>query len=254
MYRFPVYAVALAVGFFVTSGCNRNDKRAQSRGEATPESRGEASREMTPSKTTGVAFVRYVSAADAHSGTDLYFGDMRLFSTADAKTPTDYKEVPAERRDIVLREAGKPNGTPIEKNSEGLGDGKHYTVVVYEDKDAKPVLRVFNDDESAPAAGKAKLRIIHAAPATEPVGVYAAGQKDKLAGESRFTTASGWQEVDPVNGPLEVRTGSGKNSSVVRIADARIEAGKLYTLIVEGGAKSGQKLHVIQVVDSPAKS
>ena len=141
----------------------------------------------------------------------------------------------------------------IEKNSEGLGDGKHYTVVAYEDKDAKPVLKVFNDDESAPAAGKAKVRIIHAAPGADPVNVYAAGRKDKLAGESRFSSASSWEEVNPVNGPLEVRAGNGKTGQATRIPDARIEAGKLYTLIVEGGGKSPQKLNVIEVVDTPTK-
>jgi uncharacterized protein DUF4397 len=245
MYRFPVYAVLLAAGFLVNAGCNRSN---------TTQSPGEASREATPAGNTGIAFVRYVSAVDAHSDTDLYFGDARLFGTADAKTPTDYKQVPAERRDFVLREAGKPDGVAIEKNSEGLADSKHYTVVVYEDKDAKPVLRVFNDDESAPAAGKAKVRVIHAAPGMDPVSVYAVGHKDKLAGESRFSTASTWQEVDPVGGPLEVRTGNGKTGITTSVPDARIEAGKLYTLIVEGGARSPEKLHVLQVVDTPAKS
>lgn len=210
---------------------------------------------MTPAKNTGTAFVRYVSAVDAHSDTDLYFGDMQLFSTAAAKTPTDYKQVPAERRNFVLRAAGKPDGVAIEKNSESLGDGKHYTVVVYEDNDGKPVMSVFNDDESAPAAGKAKVRIIHAAAGADPVNVFAHGRKDKLAGESRFSTASNWEEVDPVSGPLEVRVGNGKTGFATRVPDSRIEAGKLYTLIVEGnGAKRPDTVHVVEVVDTPTKS
>jgi len=139
----------------------------------------------------------------------------------------------------------------IEKNSEGLHAGKHYTVVTYEDKNAKPVLRVFNDDESAPAAGRAKVRLIHAAPGAEPISLYAAGRKDKLAGESRFSDASGWQEVDPVSGPLELRAGDDKTGDRAPIAVHSIEAGKLYTFVVEGGPKSSQKLHVVDMVDSP---
>src|SRR6185503_9602258 len=120
----------------------------------------------------------------------------------------------AERRDFVLREAsGKPNAVEIEKNSEGLREGKHYTVVAYENEDGQPVLRVVNDDEDAPSAGKAKVRLIHAAPKMEPVALYAVGQKDKLAGESRFSTVSTWQEVDPMTGPLEVRAGDDKTGS-----------------------------------------
>ncbi|PWU01358.1 MAG: hypothetical protein C5B51_22860 [Terriglobia bacterium] len=245
MSRFQVYVILLTFGLITAAGCSQTNTRS-----STEQRQGEASREAAK----GVAFVRYIGAVDAHSNTDLYFGDTRLFSTADAKTATDYKQVPAERRDFVLREAGKPEGAAIEKNSEGLGDGKHYTVVVYEDKDAKPVLRVFNDDESAPAAGKAKVRIIHAAPAVESVDVYAVGRKDKLASESRFTTTSNWQEVDAVNGPLEVRSGSGKSQHITRVPDSRIEAGKLYTLVVEGGTKSPESLHVIKVVDMPSKN
>ena len=102
------------------------------------------------------------------------------------KSRRPIRRFPPERHDFVLREAGKADGlTNSRRTNERLGEGKHYTVVVYEDQDAKPVLRVFNDDETAPAAGKAKVRVIHAAPAMESVSIYAAGHKNKLAGESR---------------------------------------------------------------------
>ena len=240
MSRLNIYAVTLAAGLLVGVGCSRNNSQT-----------GEASREVTPAKNTGTAFVRYVNAVGGHSNTTLYFGDTELFSSAEAQKPTAYKQVPAERRDFILREAAKPTGMEIAKNSEGLGDGKHYTVVAFEDTDTKPVLRVFNDDESAPAAGKAKVRLIHAAPGVEPVGLYTPRAKDKLAGESRFNSGSSWQEVNPVNGPLEIRTGDHKNVSRVTVPDHGIEAGKFYTLIVEGGAKTGEKLHVVELVDTP---
>jgi hypothetical protein len=245
MVRIPAYAVIVASGMLIAAGCNRTEHRANSTGEA--------SREVTP-KTTGVALVRYVSAVDAHSATDLYFGDLKLFSTAGAEQPTGYKQVPAERRDFILREAGKPDGMEIEKNSEGLSEGKHYTVVAWEDEDGKPVLRAFNDDESAPDAGKAKVRIIHAAPKMEPVSLYAPGHKDKIAGESRFSAASTWQEVDPINGPLMIRAGNDKNGAHAEVPAGGIEAGKLYTFVVQGGPKSAEKLHVVRMVDSPSST
>jgi hypothetical protein len=242
MYRFSGY-VLLAAGVLVGGGCSRTDTR--------PASQGEASRDAASPKNTGVALVRYVSAVDAHSNTDLFFGDMRLFSTTAAEAPTGYKQVPAERRDFILRQAGKPDGMEIEKNSEGLSDGKHYTVVAFEDKDAKPVIRVFKDDESAPSDGKAKVRLIHAAPAMDPVSLYVAGRNDKLVGESRFSDSSGWDNVDPVNGRLEIRVGNDKSGARATVPADRLEAGKLYTFIVEGGPKSGQPLHVVRLVDSP---
>ncbi len=247
MYRLPVYAMLAASGLLLTAGCSRNNTTArQSQGEASREAPESANNQKT-------AYVRYVSTADAHTNTDLYFGDLRLFSTVEAKTPTEYKQVPAERRDFALRAAGSTEGMAIENNSEGLSDGKHYTVLLCEDQAAKPVLKVFNDDESAPAAGKAKLRIIDAAPGEKSVSVYAPGRKDKLADESRFSAVSSWKEVDPVNGSLEVRTGSGNSTQVTKVSDMRIEPGKLYTLIVEGGPRSAQKLHVVPMVDNPTK-
>jgi hypothetical protein len=246
MYRFSAYAVLLAAGL-VAAGCSNTNNHT-----ATGEANRAADAATTTTTAKGVAMVRYISAVDAHSNTDLYFGDERLFSTAGADKPTGYKEVPAERRDFVLRQAGKPDGMEIEKNSEGLSNGKHYTVVAYEDKDAKPVLKVFNDDESAPANGKAKVRIIHAAPAMDSVALYAAGHKDKVAGESSLTSASTWQDVDPVSGPFVIRSGGDKNGAQASVPIQRFEAGKLYTLIVEGGPKSGEKLHVVDVVDTPA--
>ncbi len=243
MLRFSAYAL-LASGLLLGVACSRSDRTS---------TQGEANREAPATKTNGTAYVRFVSAINAHSNSDLYFGDTKLFSTSAAENPTAYKEVPAERRDFILREAGKPDGVEIEKNSEGLSDGKHYTVVGYEDTDGKPVIRVFNDDESAPAAGKAKIRLIHAAAGVVPISVYATGQKDKIAGESRFSSASTWQNVDPVNGPLQVRAGDGKTALHASIPD-RIEAGKLYTIVVEGGPKSGEPLHVVDMVDTPTRS
>src|SRR5512143_2831103 len=122
MYRYSGYAMLLAAGL-VAAGCSKTDTRTATTTTATtPASQGEASREAAPSRTTGTAHVRYVSAVDAHSNTDLYFGNDRLFSTTGADNPTGYKDVPAERRDFSLRQAGKPDGMEIEKNSEGLSD------------------------------------------------------------------------------------------------------------------------------------
>jgi hypothetical protein len=125
-------------------------------------------------------------------------------------------------------------------------------VIAYEDEKGKPTLRVVNDDESAPSAGKAKIRLIHAAPGMEAINLYRAGTKNKLASESRFTSASTWQEVDPVKGPFEIRTSDPK-SGRVRVPDLHLEAGRLYTLVVKGGLKAAEKLRVVSITDTPTK-
>jgi hypothetical protein len=242
MYRLPVYTMIVASGLMLGVGCNRTQNAGTT---------GEANREAT-ARQTGMAMVRYINAMDAHANTDLYFGDVKVFSgPATGDEPSGYKEVPAERRDFVLKQAGKPDGMEIEKNSEGLGTGKHYTVVAYENDNGAPVLKVVNDDESAPSAAKAKIRIMHAAAKMDPIAITAPGRKDKLASESRFSTVSTWQEVDPVSGPLQVRAGDDKNGAHATV-NGGIEPGKLYTFVVTGGPDTGKTLRVVRMVDSPS--
>lgn len=230
-------AMALPALMFL-SACSRSDDTSRAR-----------TAEPAPSGTTAVAFVRFYDAYTAP--VDLYFGDTKAFKNKTDRSLTSYIELPAERHEFALREPASPAGDPLAKNNEGLAAGKHYTVIAYDDKDGKPALRVVNDDESAPDTGKAKVRIIHAAPGLEALNLYVAGTKNKIAGESRFTTSSTWQQVDPVRGSLTLRT---SDKRAVQIPDVQLEPGKLYTFIVNGGGNSAEKLNVTPVVDSPTRS
>jgi Domain of unknown function (DUF4397) len=226
------------------TACNTADRTARN-AERTARATDEGTRART--NDTKFAYVRFVDGFDKPA--NLYFGDEKEF-TGDYKSVSDYKRVPAERREFALRDEAHTAGDPLAKNSEGLGDGKYYTVIAWGDKDDKPTLRVVNDNESAPASGKAKIRIIHAAPGMDAVDLYASGHKDKIASESRFTTASNWQEVDPVTGPLELRT-SNKKDNPVRISNVTLQPGKMYTFVVVGGEKAGDRVNVVSIIDNP---
>jgi len=191
---------------------------------------------------------------DADSQNDeLWFGTTKLFSGLEKNLISKYLDVPAERHEFQLR--GTSLEKPLAQNSEGLDAGKHYTVVAFEDltkKSPEPTLRVVNDDTDAPKEGKAKVRIIHAAPGMEGIEVYASGRKDKLASESRFTTASSWQEVDPTDTNIEIRTTNDKEG-IVRLPNFHLEAGKLYTFVVTGGEKNATRLRAVPIIDSPTR-
>lgn len=207
----------------------------------------ERAREATqpPAAKVEMAHVRFI---DAHTGNaNLYFGDTQAFSGGGGKI-TDYKQLPAERRQFSLRPAA--GGEELATNSEGLGEGKYYTVVAFEDEKGKASLRVVNDNESAPSQGKAKVRMIHASPEMEALNLYVVGRKEEIADQSRFSTGSTWQEVDPVKGTLELRSSDRKTGSV-RIPGMTLEAGKLYTFVVTGGDDTKKKLKVTPIVDMP---
>jgi hypothetical protein len=228
--------VSLAVPVLLLTGaCNRADQPARTEGTGAAD------------RTQETAFVRFI---DAHTGNAaLYFGDEQVLSGTGDKI-TDYKQLPAERRQFALRAAGQPDGDALATNSEGLGSGKRYTVVAFNDGDGKASLRVLNDDEDAPDTGKAKVRVIHASPEMEGLKLYAAGRKDEIASQSRFTTGSGWQEVEPVQGALEMR-GTDRNLGTVRIPNVTLEAGKLYTFVVRRGEGAQGRPQVTPIIDTP---
>lgn len=225
----------------LTSACTRSER------DATRE-RARETKEAVTDRKAEPAFVRYI---DEHTGNaNLYFGDTLVFSEAGDGKITDYKQVPAERKTFELRAAGATSGDALAHNSEGLDEGKHYTVVSFNDSNGKASLRVVKDDESAPSAGKAKVRIIHASKEMEGLNLYAAGRKDEIADQSRFSTGSTWQEVDPVKGNLEMRS-TDKKTGTVRIPNVHLEAGKLYTFVVGGGDDTNKRFHVTPIIDTP---
>jgi hypothetical protein len=222
----------------ISSACTRTES------DATRERR--ESRAATPDTHEGPAYVRFVDEFTGNS--HLYFGDTMLFSGTDKVT--DYKQVPAERKTFSLRASASTEGDALATNSEGLDEGKYYTVVAFNDENGKASLRVVNDNESAPAEGKAKVRIIHASPEMEALKLYATGRKDEIADQSRFSTGSTWQEVDPVKGALEMRS-SDKETGSVKIPNVHLEPGKLYTFVVGGGDDTSKRFHVTPIIDNP---
>ena len=225
----------------IPSACTKSE-RAETR-ERARETRDAMTDKRPAEKNTGTAYVRFI---DEHTGQgSLYFGDTLVFDGGSQKI-TDYKTVPAERREFRIKTA--PNADALAHNSEGLDDGNHYTVVAFDDSEGKPSLRVVKDDEKAPENGKAKVRIIHASKEMQGLKLYAQGQKNEIADESRFSTGSNWEEVDPVKGPLEMR-GTDKKVQPVRVPNVHLEAGKLYTFVVGGDAKN--RMHVTPIIDTP---
>jgi hypothetical protein len=234
MYSFRTVLGYTAVmsALLIPAACSRQE-RTETR---------ERARETAANKT-GTAQVRFI---DEHTGAgNLYFGDTLLFDGGSRKV-TEYKPVSAERREFTIRTS--PTAEALAHNSEGLDNGDHYTVVAFDDKEGKPSLRIVKDDESAPASGKAKVRIIHASNEMQGLKLYAQGQKNEIADASRFTTGSNWEEVNPVKGTLEMR-GSDDKTRPVRIPDVHLEAGKLYTFVVGGDANN--RMHVTTIVDNP---
>jgi hypothetical protein len=218
------------------------------------------------------ALVRFVDGVPGHS-VDLWFGDQKAFSDVSYKTVTRYIELPGERHDFKLVKTGEnnPNTSKI-TNSEGLNNGDHYTIVASLDKNGKEKLEVITDRLTEPATGKAKVRVINAS--ADEVDVYspvatngttgsadrtknppaasrtAANEESKWFGGVNQASSTSYKDVDPMNGSLQVRPATA--SSRHRVGGLKVPvdltAGKLYTLVITGGAH-GQALSAVRVED-----
>jgi len=220
-----------SAGLLLYSGCSTN-KTTESAARTRVGDQATTSPSGTEAKQADRALVRFVNAAPTSE--DIYFGDIPAFTSVSFGTVTPYKELPAERRDFKLMPAGSNSGQPLASNSEGLSAGKHYTVLAVTDRNGKANLNVVNDDLSAPPAGKAKVRVLNAAPGMGDVDLYARGTKNALISGAGFNHATNYKEVDPITTELDIR-GKGGKKNETPVQQMNLAPDKSYTIIVMGG-------------------
>jgi hypothetical protein len=155
---------------------------------------------------------------------------MKAFSDVAYKAVTPYTELPADRSTFKLRAPGQ--NVDLATNNEGLYAGRHYTLLAIHKKDGGMVLRAISDDLDAPSAGKAKVRMINAAPnAGELDLVMARDRKKEVFDAVNFDSPTSFKEVDP--GTFEVKKDDAK-APALRLPSVAVQPDKFYTVIITG--------------------
>jgi hypothetical protein len=227
MKKVTVSTFAL-IAILGTAACNK--KTDQPTRTATSEGQTSTAAAGTTAAKQDRALVRFVNADPGHATADLWFGDMKAFSDVAYKAVTPYTELPADRSTFKLRASGQ--NMDVATNNEGLYAGRHYTLVAIHKKDGTTILRAVSDDLDAPAAGKAKVRMINAAPnAGELDLVQARDRKSEVFDAINFDSPTSFKEVDPGN--LEVRHDDSK-APVLRLPQVTVQPDKFYTVIITG--------------------
>jgi hypothetical protein len=202
----------------------------------------------TEVKQRGNALVRVIHAVPEGQVVDVFADDTKVFTGIGYKTTSSYKEVSGERHTFRIRPAGQDTAQPLAENSEGLSDGRHYTVIAMADANGKPAIYVYDDDLVPTSAGKTKVRVIHTSADAGEVDVYAREGNKKLFGGVNALSETSYTEIDPMSGTLEVRS-EGKNNAVLTIPNAKFNAGDTYTIVVTGKAKGAPKLEAMVIED-----
>jgi hypothetical protein len=193
-----------------------------------------------------------VNADTGRPSLDLWFGDSKTFSNIPYKTATDYVPVPAERRTFKVTVAGET--VDLSTNSEGLSANGRYTLVAHSKDDGSTSLTALNDTVGEIEPGKAKIRVVHAAPGAGGIDIAARGRKEPLFDGLDPSTATGFTDVDPTVKALEIRREDRKGATT-HIPNTNLEAGRAYTFIVAGkrGALETIRLENGAVVNQTAR-
>jgi len=186
----------------------------------------------TPAAAAGGGYVRLAHLVPDTIACDMYIqlhsvtGDVvKFLPSIKYGTMSDYVMVPAGTYAVAMRLPGAAaSSPPALSTSLTVVDGRAYTVARMgppEHADA----RVIEDDRTLPAGGTAKLRVVQAAQRTLDVSVV---DGPLIAKDIAFTTATGYQRVEPGLRTLRVQPAGGQPISV----QASVTAGSIYSLLV----------------------
>jgi hypothetical protein len=123
-------------------------------------------------------------------------------------------------------------------------DGKRYTIFVVAGEGAKRTLRVGRDD-IIPDSGKARLRVVDAAPNAEELDVGVAGSRDMIFSGVNFKSEGGPGDVDPETVTLAVHP-ENKPTVLLRVPNVSLKRGTTTTIVIMGE----RKLHAFTFTDS----
>jgi len=242
--------MALALALTAGAACGRSETAPVAAVTTT----SPAGQSTAPSSATlerrDEAMVRVVHAVPAGAPVDIYAGDLAVFESLSYKAVMPYRVLDGKRYVFAVRPAGMANAKPLATNTEGLDDGEYYTVFALPGANNGVHLRVVDDLLTAPAVGRAKLRIVHGSSDAGEVDVAVAGRTETLFDGVDFQSVTGYEEIDPLNGQLEIRA-EGQTAAMATIANTTIEAGRFYTVVIVGNARSTPKLEAFIIEDAP---
>lgn len=218
--------------FVVATAC---DKKSDVAIKTTSTGETNMSAPADSAAARGHSMVRVVNAIVGGNNITLKLGDATLFDSVKPSSVTDYREVSATMAKFSAMTSAPTNTTMSAEGDKVLMDGNRYTVVYIAQDVSKNVMRILKDDV-IPDSGKARVRVIHAAPGGPELDVIAAGSKDKLFSGVDFKSEAGYADVNPGTMTLEVRA---KDSPklLLSIPKLALKAGTATTIVITGAAK-----------------
>ena len=173
---------------------------------------------------------------------DIYIDGKKRLTNVPYEGVSDYVALPQGAHTFEVRATGTTPDSPAAfKESAQLGAGKAYTVAAV-GKVAQLKGAIYSDSLNPPAAGKAKIRMLHAAPDLGRVDLGVKGSAP-LFSKVAFPTASPYAEVSAGSYDFEARK-AGSNDALLS-ATVPLAPGSIYTVTAIGGRSQPTRLKEI---------
>lgn len=198
-----------------------------------------------------MARVRVVHASPDAPAVDVYADGAKVLTNVPYMGSSDYLSVPAGPHNFKVFAAGAnpASDTPVINADATLEVGKDYTVAAIGlVADIKPLVLV--DNNAAPAAGKAHVRVVHASPDAPAVDI-AVKSGAVLVPNLVFGKDAGPLPVDAGTYDLEIRA-AGTTTVALPVNGVALTAGKIYTIFAVGLLNGTPKLEALPIVNDPA--
>ena len=220
----------LAATVVVAAACQKDSTpiKTTSSGETNVSSPADSMKAM------GHSQVRIVNATTG-GDVSVQLGQEALFNDVKSASVTDYREISNDLADFTVRAAGHPEGIKIAEKERVLRDGNRYTVILIAEDVSKSTLRVIKDDVIADS-GKARLRVLHAAPGGPEFDISIKGAPDKLFSDVGFMKEAGYKDLAPAIVTVEFRA-KGQSKMLLTVPKLNLKQGTATTIVVTGAGK-----------------
>lgn len=198
----------------------------------------------------GEARVRVLHASPDAPAVDIFVDGAEAISDLAFDDITDYVALPAGAHTVeVFPAAADGTGDAVISADVTLAADTDYTVAaVGRVAEIEPLVLV--DDNSAPAAGEANLRFVHASPDAPAVDIYAEGA-GVVVPNAAFKDFSGYLSLPAGTFNLEVRA-AGTETVALDLPGITLDAGVVYTAFAVGLLDGDPALNAKLTVDATA--
>ena len=195
--------------------------------------------------------VRVVHAISDVPKADVLLDGTKVKAGLDYKNADGYRIGSAGQHAVKVRKENA--AADLVSVNQNVQADKDYTIIAY-GSEAQPKSIVLTDDNAAPAAGKARVRVVHAADGEPNVDVYVVKTQGDLAGATAAATniapgaASAYITKD-ADTYLVILTGVGNKTAVLTVQGVDLTNGKVRTIVALEKAGGGPPLEGVKLDD-----